>query len=310
MRVAPVIAVMALVGVAHAQTTTSRRLPIIDMHLHAYSLEPSDAAWPFRRMCVDDAKPCGNGPSRYSDRADYLLGGTLDMMRKYNVVLGFLSGDVAEVSRWSAAAPGRFVRSAGVYDGLHVDADSIRRAHAAGLIEAIGEIGAQYDGIPANDPRLEPYFALAESLDVPVLIHTAGIGSREPAFRSANGRPLLLEEVLARHSKLRLYVENAGYPFLDDMVALMYQHPYLYVDVSTITWLIPREAFHAYLGALVRAGFGKRIMFGSDQLYWPEVIGEGIAAVESAPFLSAAQKRDILYNNAARFLRLDPAAAR
>ena len=82
------------------------------------------------------------------------------------------------------------------------------------------------------------------------------------------------------------------------------QHPTLYVDVSTITWLIPRDAFHDYLRALVRAGFGKRIMFGSDQLYWPEVIGEAIDAVQSAHFLTHAQKRDILFNNAARFLRL------
>jgi uncharacterized protein len=29
-----------------------------------------------------------------------------------------------------------------------------------------------------------------------------------------------------------------------------------------------------------------------------------IARIESAPFLSAEQKRDIFYNNAARFLRL------
>jgi predicted TIM-barrel fold metal-dependent hydrolase len=35
------------------------------------------------------------------------------------------------------------------------------------------------------------------------------------------------------------------------------------------------------------------------------VIGNGIEAIETADFLTQAQKRDILYNNAARFLRLD-----
>ena len=299
-------ALMTIAGqAAGAQTpSSSSSQPIIDMHLHAYLLEPADGHWPFHRMCVNDAKPCNNGPSTYSGGGDYLLRGTVDMMKKHNVVLGFLIGDIAEIARWNAAAPGRFIRSAGVYDGLTVSVDSIRKAYAEGRIQAIGEIGAQYDGIPANDARLEPYFAAAESLDVPVLIHTAGIGSREPAFRSYNGRPLLLEDVLDRHPKLRLYVENAGYPYLDDMIALMYQHPYLYVDVSTITWLIPRDAFHDYLRALVRAGFGKRIMFGSDQLYWPEVIGDGIESIQSASFLTHEEKRDILYNNAVRFLRL------
>jgi hypothetical protein len=45
-------------------------------------------------------------------------------------------------------------------------------------------------------------------------------------------------------------------------------------DVSTITWVIPRAAFYGYLEAFVRAGLGR-------------------------------QKRDILYNNAAQFLRLE-----
>ncbi len=45
-------------------------------------------------------------------------------------------------------------------------------------------------------------------------------------------------------------------------------------------------------------------MFGSDQLTWPGVIEPAIAVIEEAPFLSEEQKRDILYNNAARFLGL------
>jgi hypothetical protein len=56
---------------------------------------------------------------------------------------------------------------------------------------------------------------------------------------------------------------------------------------------------------LVKAGLGKRIMFGSDQMRWPDKIAEGIDAIEQAPFLTKEQKRDIFYNNAARFLRLE-----
>jgi predicted TIM-barrel fold metal-dependent hydrolase len=45
-------------------------------------------------------------------------------------------------------------------------------------------------------------------------------------------------------------------------------------------------------------------MFGSDQMVWPGVIERSIAVIEEAPFLTESQKRDIFYNNAARFLRL------
>jgi predicted TIM-barrel fold metal-dependent hydrolase len=82
-------------------------------------------------------------------------------------------------------------------------------------------------------------------------------------------------------------------------------YPQVYADVGAIDWLIPREEFHAYLQALVRAGLGKRIMFGSDQMIWPEAIGMAIEGVESAKFLTRAQKRDIFYNNAVKFFRLD-----
>jgi hypothetical protein len=45
-------------------------------------------------------------------------------------------------------------------------------------------------------------------------------------------------------------------------------------------------------------------MFGSDQMVWPGVLERAIAVIEDAHFLSASQKRAILYDNAARFLRL------
>jgi hypothetical protein len=45
-------------------------------------------------------------------------------------------------------------------------------------------------------------------------------------------------------------------------------------------------------------------MFGTDQGVWPKLIERCIDAVDAAPFLTKRQKRDILYNNAARFLRL------
>jgi uncharacterized protein len=61
---------------------------------------------------------------------------------------------------------------------------------------------------------------------------------------------------------------------------------------------------------LVRAGLGKRLMFGSDQMYWPEALGMAVDAIESAKFLTAGEKRDIFYENAVRFYRLDPNAER
>jgi len=184
-----------------------------------------------------------------------------------------------------------------------------RIEHSAGRLMALGEIGAQYEGIGPDDPAMERWFALAEELDIPVGIHMGltkpgGTYDDYPKYRAALSSPLLLEEVLIRHQKLRIYVMHAGWPMLDEMVGLMWAHPQVYVDTGVIDWALPRREFHSYLRRLVEAGFGKRIMFGSDQMVWPDAIGMAIEGIESAAFLAEEQKRDILYGNAARFFGL------
>lgn len=278
------------------------RPPIIDMHMHAHHVPlPVVAGGP--GPCLP--APCERLGSATASPEESLRE-TLAAMDRYNIVKGFLSTAELEVlDEWAAAAPGRFIPAPFVVDPGEHSITELRAAFEEGRLGGMGEIGAQLVGIAPNDPRLAPYFELAAEYDVPVLIHTEGIGPPVPGFRTAAGSPLLLEAVLTRHRDLRVFVENSGYPFLDEMTAMMYQYPNLYGDLSTITWVIPREAFHRYVEALVGAGLGKRLMFGSDQMRWPEMIGEAIGAIEEADYLTEEQKRDILYENAARFLRLD-----
>jgi predicted TIM-barrel fold metal-dependent hydrolase len=129
------------------------------------------------------------------------------------------------------------------------------------------------------------------------------LGAR--GYRARLSNPLLLEDALVRHPRLRVYVMHAGWPMIDEMINLLYAYPQVYADVSDIATFFPRKEFHNYLRRLVEAGYGQRLMFGSDQMVWPEVIGLAIDAIDSADFLSSEQKRDIFYNNAARFLRLE-----
>ena len=103
---------------------------------------------------------------------------------------------------------------------------------------------------------------------------------------------------------MRLYVMHAGWPLIDEMLALLFYHPQINVDVGVISWQLPRAEFHRYLRRFIDAGLGKRVMFGTDNLQYPRLIERSIRVIEQAPFLGEEQKRDILYNNAARFLRL------
>jgi hypothetical protein len=97
---------------------------------------------------------------------------------------------------------------------------------------------------------------------------------------------------------------HAGWPYLEETLAMLNMYPQVNTDLGALGWGLPRVEFNAYLGALMRAGFGKRVMFGSDHMYWPDLIGMSVEAVNSATFLTVSEKRDIFYENSVRFYRL------
>jgi uncharacterized protein len=47
---------------------------------------------------------------------------------------------------------------------------------------------------------------------------------------------------------------------LDDLLAVLWTHPHVYVDVGAIVFGLPRAEFYRYLQRIVEAGFGKRVM--------------------------------------------------
>ncbi len=315
-----VVCVVGLGGSAAAQDATKRPPPIIDMHLHALPANgwpggPSKLC-PGAEFAAFDPKEkwdpdrvwetCPN-PLYPVATDEELLRQTQATMDRYNVVLAVTSGPLEHVRRYRQAAPQRILPGLSSGVGNLGSPDSLRELIRKGEVAILGEIGPAVEGISPDDKILEPYLAVAEELDVPLAFHMLSFQSPYmfPQNRAALNNPLLLEKMLIRHPKLRVYVMHAGWPMLNEMIALLAMYPEVYAEVAGIDWLLPRKEFHRYLRGLVEAGFGKRIMFGSDAAMWPQVIGIGIEAIESADFLTEAQKRDILYNNAARFLRLD-----
>ena len=304
----------------------SDRLPVVDMHMHAF---PADAegppplamctpmrlpAWdpakPFAAVFMEMAKrPTCDDPVWSPETDEEVMSQTLNVMKRRNIV-GVLSGTPERVAAWMAASPGRFIPGIGFQIGGNREypLEKLRKLHEEGRLSVFAEVVNQYVGIEPDDERMEPYWTLAEQLDIPVGIHIGTgppgviyLGS--PNYRARMHSPLTLEEVLVRHPRLRVYIMHAGYPMLDDLLALMYAHPQVHVEVGIIVHTQPRPAFYRFLRGITDAGYGNRVMYGSDQMVWPGTIERGIQVIEEAPFLSDDEKRDILYNNAARFLR-------
>jgi predicted TIM-barrel fold metal-dependent hydrolase len=189
------------------------------------------------------------------------------------------------------------------------DLDSLEVWFKNGTFKVLAEFRPQLYGMAPNDEKLEKYFALAEQYNIPMGIHM-GLGAPGaayrgfPEYRMGLGKPLLLEDVLIKHPKLRIYVMHAGWPFIDEMLGLLYAHPQVYVDVAVINWVLPVKEFHTYLKRIVDAGYSNRIMYGSDEMQWPQSYAISVANIQSADFITSQQKEDIFYNNAARFLKL------
>jgi uncharacterized protein len=320
----------AFIPHAFAQSPDNKKPPVIDIHFHTFGGVPGlGPMCPFppeflasdprsKEEVVGWAKQDCTPELATSKNPDEYLKEVLAEMERLNVT-AVVMGDPQSVQKWKDAAPSRFIMgtsfTGGLNGGQHVPVEELRKAFTKDGFKVMGEVGLQYEGLSPSDPSVDAYFALAEELDIPVGIHmgTGGSGRANialPKFRGSMGNPLLLEDVLARHPKLRLWIMHAGYPMIDNLLTLLQTNSHVYVDVAGLIWSYPIKEVNNYIQRIVDAGFEDRVMFGTDQLIWPKLMATSIGVIQNADYLTPQQKRDILYNNAARFLRLDTLPAK
>jgi predicted TIM-barrel fold metal-dependent hydrolase len=86
----------------------------------------------------------------------------------------------------------------------------------------------------------------------------------------------------------------------------MAYYPQLYSDLGVLLWVEPLDQRYAveFLKAAKAAGYLNRVMYGTDEMRWPVAIEKSLRFFNRLTFLTQQDKEDILYNNAARFLRL------
>ena len=271
--------------------------PIIDMHIHAFVEES-----PFYGMSHPPTLR-GNtfeGVKSALEQKER----TLEKFNEHKIVKAVVSNG----HLWGEEDKEKIL-----IGGSNRSIEELRNQYEEGMLDVIGEMAPFYAGKLADDPSQIPYFELAQELDIPVGFHVFPGGPNYGihvlpkmlgGMRVYNANPLQLEDVLIKYPKLRLYIMHGGWPYVEDVKALMYAHPSLYVEIAVVNWILPQEELNSYLKSLITAGFGDRIMYGSDQMVWPEVITIGVESVNNADFLTLEQKEDIFFDNAAKFLRL------
>jgi hypothetical protein len=275
--------------------------PVIDMHFHA---------WPSGE---------NGGPDKPKNRA--ATAKALAALEAHNIVLAAASGPQDFLQAWAEANTGRllfgpifpcidgqnptFYRHNCFADGADFpDLEWLEAQYQTGELHIMGELYNQYAGIAFDDPRMDPYYALAERLGIPVAFHTHSgppltASQCCPAFRISNGNPLLLENVLVKYPKLKVQIMHANPLVYPEVIDLLVQFPKVYVDISAWQMAYTHKKFHRLLQEYADAGLVGRIMFGSDGHDY----ARAFAAYESADFLTDQQLEGIFCKNAERFLR-------
>jgi predicted TIM-barrel fold metal-dependent hydrolase len=240
-----------------------------------------------------------------------LMAQTLDVIRRHNIT-GVASGTYTDT--YAQMAPDKIMRGLSFnFTTAYLSPEKAREFLSSGKYKVFGEVCIQSSGISPSDSIFQSYAAIAEELDIPMGIRITP-GAPGSIFLASLGKynekvnnPNALDGLLAKHPKLRIYVMHAAWPYVDEMISLMQKYPEVYISLGVICYAIPRAEFYAAVKKFMDAGLEKRVMFASDQMNWPKAIEVGIEAINSAGFLTDEQKRDILYNNAARFLKLNGA---
>ena len=278
---------------------------IIDMHIHSYSSKDFGV----REPASDSYGKKG------SANAEVHRIETFAAFKKWNIVKAMVSGNLESVDEWVAKDSNhRIIRGILIFSPDDYGMDSIKFEQLVKdkKIEVFGEIGAYYSGTTLSDSIWQPYLRICEKYDIPVAVHTGGgdpggTHSWSPKARLKLGDPYLIEDVLVKYPKLRIYLmHNGGEDWHEHALRLMAYYPNLYTDIAVMLWVEPnaQRTVTAFLKNVQKAGYLNRVMFGSDQMVWPYAIEKSIKFLNSLTFLTNQDKEDIFYNNAAKFLKL------
>ena len=153
-----------------------------------------------------------------------------------------------------------------------------------------------------NDKRFYPLYSYCQDSGMPVAIHTS---LNFALHRKIDyGHPLYLDEVACDFPNLTIVANHAGWPWVNDMVAVAWKRPNVYLEIGAVS---PKYIGRPGTGWELLMTYGNsvlqdQILFATDSLIPHE---RAVKEVDLLP-LNDAVKEKLLYQNAARLLGLAP----
>ena len=202
------------------------------------------------------------------------------------------------VARAVEQYPERFYGLAGVdpTEGM----SGVRQLEHA--IRDLGFVGAHsyphWFELPPNHPRYYPFYTKCVELGVPIQLQVGQsmIYAADYPRRSV-GRPIALDDVACDFPELLLIGIHVGIPWTDEMIAMAWKHPNVYIGSDAHAPKYWPPSFVHY----IRTYGQDKVLFGTD---FPVIDFERARAEIDALDLPKPVKRKFLRDNAIRVYRL------
>lgn len=170
-------------------------------------------------------------------------------------------------------------------------------------VRELGFIGAHFYPhwfeLAPDHARWYPFYAKCVELDVPVQLQVGQSMLYDPAHRLRSvGRPITLDAVACDFPELKLIGIHVGIPWTEEMIAMAWKHPNVYIGTDAHSPKYWPEAFVKYINT-----FGQdKVIFGTD---FPVLDFERTRAEIDALQLRPIPRRKVLRDNVLRIYGLD-----
>ena len=138
-------------------------------------------------------------------------------------------------------------------------AERLKVAIGSGMVGA--KIHPPVQRFTVDDPAIDPFFATAEELEIPIHIHTGVHGGRLRTYM-----PLLLDDVCQAHPGLPIIMDHiGGYAFFDQALAVLHNNKNCCVGLTQCSGRDPR--YHVppdRIDLLFRTIGPERVIYGLD----------------------------------------------
>lgn len=146
--------------------------------------------------------------------------------------------------------------------------------------------------------RMYPYYAKCCELDIPIMMQVGNCLIYQQDRRLPSiARPIALDRVAIDFPDLKLIGIHIGYPWTDEMIAMAWKHPNVYIGVDAYApkhW--PQSVVH-YANT-----FGQdKVIFGSD---WPVIDPERAVREVGELAMRPDPERKVMRDNALRVFKL------